>query len=149
MSAETTQPADGIAVIGMAGKFPGAPNLEAFWQNLRSGVESIRHFAPDEIEAPASLVQNPQYVRARGIVDGVDLFDADFFGIQPREADYTDPQHRLLLETAWEALEDAGCDPERFAGSIGVFAGCSLNSYLLHNLASNPGFSPSSSSASR
>jgi acyl transferase domain-containing protein len=140
MSAETTQPADGIAVIGMAGKFPGAPNLEAFWQNLRSGVESIRHFAPDEIEAPASLVQNPQYVRARGIVDGVDLFDADFFGIQPREADYTDPQHRLLLETAWEALEDAGCDPERFAGSIGVFAGCSLNSYLLHNLASNPGF---------
>jgi phthiocerol/phenolphthiocerol synthesis type-I polyketide synthase E len=140
MSAATTQPTDGIAVIGMAGKFPGAPTLEAYWQNLRNGVESIRHFAPDEIEAPASLVQNPQYVRARGIIDGVELFDADFFGLQPREADYTDPQHRLLLETAWEALEDAGCDTERFAGNIGVFAGCSLNSYLLHNLASNPGF---------
>jgi acyl transferase domain-containing protein len=140
MSADTTQLSDGIAVIGMAGKFPGAPTLEAYWQNLREGVESIRHFAPEEIEAPVSLVANPQYVRARGIIDGVDLFDADFFGIQPREADYTDPQHRLLLETAWEALEDAGCDPDRFAGSIGVFAGCSLNSYLLHNLASNPGF---------
>jgi acyl transferase domain-containing protein len=140
MSADTTQLTDGIAVIGMAGKFPGAPNLDAYWQNLRNGVESIRHFAPDEIEAPASLAQNPQYVRARGIVDGVDLFDADFFGMQPREADYTDPQHRLLLETAWEAFEDAGVDPEDFTGSVGVFAGCSLNSYLLHNLASNPGF---------
>jgi acyl transferase domain-containing protein len=140
MSADATQLSDGIAVVGLAGKFPGAPNVEAYWQNLRNGVESIRHFAPEEIEAPVALVQNPQYVRARGIIDGADLFDADFFAMQPREADYTDPQHRLLLETAWEALEDAGVDPERFAGAIGVFAGCSLNSYLLHNLASNPGF---------
>jgi phthiocerol/phenolphthiocerol synthesis type-I polyketide synthase E len=140
MSAESTQHADGIAVIGMAGKFPGAPNLAAYWENLRAGVESITHFTESEIEAPPSISQSPQYVRARGIMAGVDLFDADFFGTNPREAEYTDPQHRLLLETAWEALEDAGCDPERFAGSIGVFAGCSLNSYLLHNLASNPEF---------
>ena len=70
----------------------------------------------------------------------VDLFDAEFFGINPREAEYTDPQHRLLLETAWQALEGAGIDTERFAGNIGVFAGCSQNTYLLHNLASNPGF---------
>jgi phthiocerol/phenolphthiocerol synthesis type-I polyketide synthase E len=140
MNADTTQLSDGIAVIGMAGKFPGAPNLAAYWENLRNGVESITHFAPDEIEAPAAVRENPQYVRARGVMAGVDLFDAEFFGINPREAEYTDPQHRLLLETAWEALEDAGCDTERFAGNIGVFAGCSQNTYLLHNLSSNPGF---------
>jgi len=140
MSAETSQLTDGIAIIGMAGKFPGAPNLAAYWENLRGGVESITHFSQDEIDAPSAISQSPQYVRARGIMQGVDLFDAEFFGTNPREAEYTDPQHRLLLETAWEALEDAGCDTERFAGSIGVFAGCSLNSYLLHNLASNPEF---------
>jgi len=140
MSAESTQLADGIAVIGMAGKFPGAPNLAAYWENLRNGVESITHFSAHELEVSPAISQNPQYVRARGIMEGVDLFDADFFGINPREAEYTDPQHRLLLETAWEALENAGYDTERFAGNIGVFAGCSQNTYLLHNLSSNPGF---------
>jgi acyl transferase domain-containing protein len=140
MSAESTSPVEGIAVIGMAGKFPGAPNLDVFWQNLKNGVESITHFSPEELEVPASISESPNYVRARAIIDGVDLFDADFFGMQPREAEYTDPQHRLLLETAWQALESAGCDPEQFDGSVGVFAGCSLNSYLLHNLSSNPEF---------
>jgi acyl transferase domain-containing protein len=137
---DETNVADGIAIIGLAGKFPGAPNLDVFWQNLRNGVESVTHFSEEELEAPASLRQNPQYVRARAIVEGVDLFDAEFFGINPREAEYTDPQHRLLLETAWEALENAGYDSEQFPGSIGVFAGCSLNTYLLHNLASHPEF---------
>ena len=140
MNPDSTQLADGIAVVGMAGKFPGAPNLAAYWENLRNGVESITHFRPEELEVPASISENPQYVRARGIMADVDLFDADFFSINPREAEYTDPQHRLLLETAWEALENAGYDTERFAGSIGVFAGCSANTYLLHNLSSNPGF---------
>jgi len=140
MSAESTQLADGIAVVGMAGKFPGAPNLEAYWQNLRNGVESITHFSEHELEVSPAISQNPQYVRARGIMEGADLFDAEFFGINPREAEYTDPQHRLLLETAWEALENAGYDTERYKGNIGVFAGCSLNSYLLHNLSSNPDF---------
>jgi phthiocerol/phenolphthiocerol synthesis type-I polyketide synthase E len=140
MSAESTRPVEGIAVIGMAGKFPGAPNLDVFWQNLKTGVESITHFSEEELEVPASISESSNYVRARAIIDGVDLFDADFFGMQPREAEYTDPQHRLLLETAWQALESAGCDPEQFDGSIGVFAGCSLNSYLLHNLSSNPEF---------
>jgi len=140
MTPDTTQLSDGIAVIGMAGKFPGAPDLETYWKNLRNGVESITHFSEHELDVPSSISQNPQYVRARGVMDGVDLFDADFFGINPREAEYTDPQHRLLLETAWTALENAGCDTERFTGSIGVFAGCSLNSYLLHNLSSNPEF---------
>ena len=131
---------NGIAVIGMAGKFPGAPNLEAYWQNLRNGVESITHFSEHELEVPSSISSASNYVRARGFMEGVDLFDAEFFGINPREAEYTDPQHRLLLETAWEALENAGYDTERFAGSIGVFAGCSANTYLLCNLASHPGF---------
>jgi len=130
----------GIAIIGMAGRFPGAPNLEAYWQNLRNGVESITHFSEQELEVPSSISNNPQYVRARGIIGDVDLFDAEFFGINPREAEYTDPQQRLILETAWEAIENAGYDTERFAGNIGVFAGCSANTYLLCNLASHPGF---------
>ena len=140
MSADSTQLADGIAIIGMAGKFPGAPNLEAYWQNLRNGVESITHFSEHELEVSPAISSNPQYVRARGIMKDVEMFDAEFFGINPREAEYTDPQHRLLLETAWEALENAGYDSERFAGSIGVFAGCSANTYLLCNLASHPDF---------
>jgi acyl transferase domain-containing protein len=140
MKPDTTQLSDGIAVIGMAGKFPGAPNLEAFWQNLRNGVESITHFSEHELEVSPSISSNPQYVRARGMMEGIDLFDAEFFGINPREAEYTDPQHRLMLETAWEALENAGYDAERFAGNIGVFAGCSQNTYLLCNLASHPDF---------
>jgi phthiocerol/phenolphthiocerol synthesis type-I polyketide synthase E len=136
----TTHPENGIAVIGLAGRFPGAPNLDVFWQNLKSGVESVTHFSDGELDVPPALRAAPGYVRARAIIDGVDLFDADFFGVQPREAAYTDPQHRLLLETAWEALETAGCDPAQFDGTVGVFAGCSQNTYLLHNLASNPGF---------
>jgi phthiocerol/phenolphthiocerol synthesis type-I polyketide synthase E len=140
MNPDSTQLSDGIAVIGMAGRFPGAPNLEAFWQNLRNGVESITHFSEHELEVSPAISQNPQYVRARGMMEGVDLFDAEFFGINPREAEYTDPQHRLMLETAWEALENAGYDSERFSGNIGVFAGSSQNTYLLCNLASHPGF---------
>ena len=140
MNPDTTQLSDGIAVIGMAGKFPGAPNLDAFWENLRTGVESITHFSEQELEVSRRISDNPQYIRARGIMRDVDLFDADFFAINPREAEYTDPQHRLMLETAWEALENAGYDSERFAGNIGVFSGCSQNTYLLCNLASHPEF---------
>jgi phthiocerol/phenolphthiocerol synthesis type-I polyketide synthase E len=136
----TPLPVEGIAIVGLAGRFPGAPNLDAFWKNLRDGVESISHFSDDELEATRELRDAPGYVRSRAIIPDVDQFDADFFGFQPREAQYTDPQHRLLLETAWEALENAGCDPAQFAGLIGVFAGCSQNTYLLHNLASNPSF---------
>ena len=136
----TTHPETGIAIIGMAGRFPGARDLDLFWQNLKAGVESVRHFSDDELDAPAALLATPGFVKARAIIDDVDMFDADFFGMQPREAAYTDPQHRLLLETAWQALENAGCDPAQYEGAIGVFAGCSQNTYLLHNLASNPGF---------
>jgi phthiocerol/phenolphthiocerol synthesis type-I polyketide synthase E len=140
MKPDTTQLSDGIAIIGMAGKFPGAPDLETYWQNLRNGVESITHFSEHELEVSPAISGSPQYVRARGMMKDVDLFDSEFFNINPREAEYTDPQHRLMLETAWEALENAGYDSERFPGSIGVFAGCSQNTYLLNNLASHPGF---------
>src|SRR6202453_837708 len=129
-------PIEGIAIVGMSGKFPGAPNLDVFWQNLRNGVETVSFFKPEELE----FGNGADTVNARGILPEVDLFDAEFFGFTPREAEYTDPQHRLFLQTAFEALENAGYDPDRFAGSIGMFAGCSQNTYLLANLVSNPEF---------
>jgi phthiocerol/phenolphthiocerol synthesis type-I polyketide synthase E len=123
-----------IAIVGCAGRFPGAPDLEAFWRNLAAGVESIAFLTPGELRAagvPEELVRNPAYVPACGVMPAPESFDAGLFGMSPREARATDPQHRLLLECAWEALEDAGCDPARFPGLIGVFAGTSLSRYML------------------
>ncbi|MGH6822903.1 MAG: beta-ketoacyl synthase N-terminal-like domain-containing protein, partial [Methylocella sp.] len=134
MSAQDAFPA--VAVVGMAGRFPGAPTLDAFWDNLRRGVESITHFPPDELEDAygRSVQDQPGYVRARSILDGVELFDAGFFNFLPREAELTDPQQRVFLEIAWEALESAGYDPAVFPGEIAVYAGSSFNTYLLYNL---------------
>ncbi|MGQ0444040.1 MAG: amino acid adenylation domain-containing protein [Beijerinckiaceae bacterium] len=134
MSAQDSPQA--IAVIGMAGRFPGAPSLDAYWDNLRRGIESITHFPPEELEdAYGRSVQNqPGYVRARSILDGVELFDAGFFNFLPREAELTDPQQRVFLEIAWEALESAGYDPAAFPGEIAVYAGSSFNTYLLYNV---------------
>jgi non-ribosomal peptide synthase protein (TIGR01720 family) len=132
--------ADAIAVIGMAGRFPGARNLDEFWENLKSGVESISFFSDSEIESTGlytDLLKDPRLVKAAGVLDDVDLFDASFFGFSPREAEITDPQQRLFLECAWEAFENAGYDAERFEGLIGVYAGTSVNTYLM-NLYSNP-----------
>jgi acyl transferase domain-containing protein/thioesterase domain-containing protein/acyl carrier protein len=130
----------GIAIIGMAGRFPGAANIEAFWQNLSNGVESITTLTDAELLAagvsPKHLA-NPRYVRARARLDGVPDFDAAFFGMSPREASTTDPQHRVFLEHAWEALEHAGIDPARFPGSIGVYGGAAADGYLLYHLAPN------------
>ena len=139
--ASAYDPRDGIAIIGMAGRFPGAENPRALWRNLAAARESIPHFAEDELE-PAGAEEmaarsEPGYGRARGILPGVELFDAGFFGISPAEADVIDPQQRLFLEAAWEALEDAGYDPQAFSGAIGVFAGMS-NTYLLANLLGRP-----------
>ncbi|MFN2386111.1 MAG: amino acid adenylation domain-containing protein, partial [Thermoanaerobaculia bacterium] len=134
---------DGIAVIGMAGRFPGAPDVDRLWDNLLNGVDSISRFTDGQLRAAGadeSLLAREGYVRARGVLEGVDLFDAAFFGIPPREAELTDPQHRIFLECAHEALERAACDPQRYRGSIGVFAGLSLNTYLLANLNAEPGF---------
>jgi acyl transferase domain-containing protein/thioesterase domain-containing protein len=129
-----------IAVVGMAGRFPGAPDLERFWQNLRDGVESIRVFSDEELVAagldPAHLA-DPRLVKARGALDGADLFDAAFFDYPPREAQLLDPQQRLFLECAWEALEDAGYGAEGRRGRVGVFGGVTENTYV-HGLLSNP-----------
>jgi acyl transferase domain-containing protein len=119
----------------MAGRFPGAPDVDSFWQALVEGRELISHFSPDELESPAAA----DAVLSRGVVADAADFDAAHFGIPPREAERIDPQHRVLLEVAQTALENAGHDPERFEGRIGIFAGSSQNSYLLNNLLSAPG----------
>jgi len=135
---DQNEPLDGIAVIGLAGRFPGARTIAEFWRLLQSGVESISRFEPGALEASAvenpDDVNDPRYVPARGILEGVDLFDAEFFGVNPREADVLDPQQRLFLEAAWEALEHAGYDPRATNGSIGVFAGMSNNTYFPANI---------------
>ena len=123
-----------IAVVGMAGRFPGARNLDEFWRNLVSGVESIRPFSDEELLASGvseAQLRNPSYVKAAPVLEGPGEFDADFFGLLPMEARMMDPQHRILLELAQEAIEDAGYDPNRYAGRIGVFAGSALNTYFM------------------
>src|ERR1051326_8876800 len=124
---------DGIAIIGMAGRFPKAQNLQQFWENLYQGTESISFFSDQELEQAGfspELVRHPNYVKARGVLENADLFDAGFFGYSPREAESTDPQIRLFLECAWEVLESAGWNPEKFPGMIGVYAGMSFSSYV-------------------
>jgi acyl transferase domain-containing protein/acetylornithine/succinyldiaminopimelate/putrescine aminotransferase len=124
----------GVAIIGMAGRFPGAKNVQEFWQNLLAAKETISRFEPGELEPapnePAGARNDPHYVRARGVLDGAETFDAAFFGINPREAELMDPQHRVFLETVWEAFENAGYDPLAYTGPVGVFAGMANNTYF-------------------
>lgn len=130
-----------IAIIGMNVRVPGAADPQALWENLRAGVESITFFSDAELDAagvPAETIADPHYVKAFGALADVDRLDAAFFGLSPREAEALDPQHRLLLQGAWELLESGGHDPARFAGRIGVYAGVGLNTYLLNNLVANP-----------
>lgn len=130
-----------IAVIGMAGRFPGSRNVVEFWRNLRDGVESIRFATGLELEASGespAVLQDPSYVRAVATLPGLEMFDASFFGFSPKDAAMMDPQHRHFIQCAWEAIEHAGHDPDRFAGATGVYAGCGLNTYLIHNLLTNP-----------
>jgi amino acid adenylation domain-containing protein len=135
---------DGVAIVGMSGRFPGAKNVEQFWQNLVNGVETISRFRQDELEfsvsTPDAVAQGETFIRARAILEDVDQFDAAFFGIYPREAELMDPQHRLFLECAWEALEAGGYDPDRYPSMIGVYAGLSMNTYLLYNLCTDQAF---------
>ncbi|HET7504169.1 MAG TPA: type I polyketide synthase, partial [Kofleriaceae bacterium] len=129
-----------VAIIGMAGRFPRAADVDTLWNNLQAGVEGISTFSADELRdagVSEALLAQPGYVRAKGVLEGADQFDAGFFGLSPREAEIMDPQHRVFLECAWEALETAGYDPQAFTGRIGVFAGASMNTYLLMNLISN------------
>jgi acyl transferase domain-containing protein len=128
-----------IALIGMAGRFPGARDLAGFWRNLRDGVDAVRRLDARELAAlgvPAALAADPRYVPMTAQMPGIDRFDARFFGFDDHEAEILDPQQRIWLELAWEALESGGYDPETEAGrrAIGVFAGASLSTYLLYNL---------------
>ena len=139
-----TQPEllDAIAIIGLAGRFPGAEDVNAFWENLVSGKDTITRFETTKVTARnvAATEQNSDFVAARGVLEDAAMFDAEHFGISPREADYMDPQHRVFLETCSNALEDAGYISSDFEGEIGLFAGCSLNTYLLANLSKDRGF---------
>ncbi len=130
-----------IAIIGMAGRFPGADTIDAFWDNVRQGVESIKRFTTKELEnagVDRELLNDEDYVGARGVLSDVAGFDAGFFGFSPREAEVMDPQQRLFLEIAWEALESAGYNPETFPGRIGCFAGVTRSEYFINNIMTNP-----------
>ncbi|HEX2093651.1 MAG TPA: type I polyketide synthase [Longimicrobiaceae bacterium] len=129
-----------IAIIGMAGRFPRARSVEEFWRNLREGRDCISRFSDEELLAagiPREELEDPRYVRAQGSLEDVELFDAAFFGLAPREAAVLNPQHRFFLECAWEALESAGYDSESFPGRVGSFSGAELNGYWM-NLESSP-----------
>jgi amino acid adenylation domain-containing protein len=127
---------DGIAIIGMSGRFPGADTIDALWENLCNGKESISRFTKDELGPgiDEDLLNDPDYILARGIINDADKFDAAFFGISPNEAKVMDPQHRVFLELAYQSLENAGYDPEGFPGMIGVYAGAGDNFYYTTNL---------------
>ena len=137
-SQETHQePMLDIAIIGMACRFPGAKNIDEFWHNLRNGVESIKFFSDSELQSAGvapTLLDNPNYVKAAPMIEDIDRLDAAFFGFSPREAELMDPQNRLFLESAWEALEHAGYNPQTYKGLIGVYGGSAINRYLLNNL---------------
>ncbi|WP_412538005.1 polyketide synthase [Longispora sp. K20-0274] len=132
---------DEIAVVGLAGRFPGADSVADLWRNLLDGVDAITDHADDELRRLGigpRLLADPAHVRASGFVPGIEDFDAEFFGFTAAEAARVDPQHRLFLETAWQALEDAGYDPTRGSATVGVFTSTSVNKYFLYHLFGNP-----------
>jgi len=131
-----------IAIVGMSGRFPGAESVNEFWQNIINKEESIKFFTDDELlkaGVSKTLVNDPNYVGAKGAIKNPKGFDANFFGYTPRDAQITDPQHRLFLECAYEALEDAACVPEKFKGLIGVYAGTGINNYLMNHISAHQG----------
>ena len=126
-----------VAIIGMAGRFPGAKNVAEYWLNIRSGVDSITRLTREELIAQGidpSVVDNPNYVPTTTLLEDADCFDAGLFAYSPKEAEMLDPQSRVFLECAWEALEHSGYDPARYDGTIGVYAASSLNTYMLGHL---------------
>src|SRR5262249_25381915 len=128
-----------IAIIGLSCRFPGACTPEEYWQNLCQGIESVTFFSDEELAAAgvdASLISNPNYVKASAMLRNVEMFDAPFFGYSPKDATMMDPQQRLFLEVCWEAFENAGYDPAACPGKVGVLAtaGGIVTSYLLAKL---------------
>jgi phthiocerol/phenolphthiocerol synthesis type-I polyketide synthase E len=133
-------PPNAIAVIGMAGRFPGADSLTQFWDNLRRGEESVTTLSEEALTAAgvsAKTLADPAYVRRAAMLNGIDEFDAEYFGITPYTARMMDPQQRLFLQTSWHALEDSGYDPATYDGAIGVFASSTASGYLMDNLMSH------------
>ncbi|QOT00746.1 amino acid adenylation domain-containing protein [Brevibacterium sp. JNUCC-42] len=127
-----------VAVIGMAGRFPGAKNIDQFWNNLKNGIESIRFFTDEELleaGADTELIKRSNYVKAKGYLDDFEYFDASLFDYMPKEAELMDPQLRLLHECAWEALEHAGYLSDESTDRIGTFVGASSNFHWLHQVA--------------
>jgi len=128
---------DAVAIIGNSMCFPGAINLDEYWHILSNGIETIQTFTEEEMlnaGVKPERLNESNYIRAKGIIDEAEYFDAELFGIDPDRATLMDPQHRVFIQKCWSALDDAGYDPERFDGSIGLFGGCAINTYLLNNL---------------
>ncbi|WP_322705377.1 aminotransferase class III-fold pyridoxal phosphate-dependent enzyme [Nostoc sp. DedQUE04] len=136
-ASDNQDPSDGVAIIGMVGRFPGAGNVDEFWRNLCEGLESTTFFEDEELDPSIdpNLCKDPSYVKARGIIPGGETFDAAFFGINPLEAVVMDPQARVFLELVYEALENAGYESESFEGLIGLYAGCGQNTYFANHIA--------------
>ncbi|QMS87629.1 aminotransferase class III-fold pyridoxal phosphate-dependent enzyme [Nostoc edaphicum CCNP1411] len=135
-ASDNQDPSDGVAIIGMVGRFPGAGNVDEFWRNLCEGLESTTFFQDEELDPSIdpNLCKDPSYVKARGIIPGGETFDAAFFGINPLEAVVMDPQARVFLELVYEALENAGYESESFEGLIGLYAGCGQNTYFANHI---------------
>ncbi len=130
----------GIAIVGMANRFPGAKTPDEFWHNLENGVESVKFYTEEQMAAAGvtpDLLKNPNYVKAGAHLDKFDYFDPDFFGFSPKEAGILDPQHRQFYECCWEALERSGHPPSKFDGAIGLYAGSGMAAYLARNLMTN------------
>ncbi|OPY12688.1 MAG: Phthiocerol synthesis polyketide synthase type I PpsE [Syntrophus sp. PtaB.Bin138] len=136
-------PLEGVAVIGFAGRFPRAANIEQYWANLTAGMDCFSEFTVEDIVregVPLEVARRPDYIRRCPVVENPSGFDARLFRYSPKEAELIDPQQRILLECSWEALEHAGYDPHRFPGLIGIWAGTGLNNYFLKNIISRGSF---------
>jgi acyl transferase domain-containing protein len=133
---------DYIAIVGMSTRLPGSPDLGAFWKLLSEGREAIVQFSKEELAkngCPEELLNHPAMVSAKGFLSDADMFDAAFFGISPREAELIDPQHRVMLECAWEAMEHAGYEPSSYPGRVAIFTSAGMNTYLAFNIMTHPG----------
>lgn len=123
-----------IAIIGMSGRFPGADNIDQFWENLKNGIDALQHFSDEELKehVPPETLNDSNFIKAGYVLEDVDQFDADFFNIHHREATFIDPQQRLFLECAWEALENSGYAPGNVDDVIGVYASAAMSTYFLN-----------------
>ena len=149
---ESEDPKQSVAVVGMACRFPGAQDVKQFWENLKQGVESISTFTDEELKAVGvspELLGNKNYIKRKGILSDIELFDYSFFGYSPNEAKLIDPQQRLFLECVWEALESAGCSSKKYSGIISIYGGMADSTYFLNNLLKNSSITKSLSGIQR